>query len=118
MKPKGIHSFQASESAVSPVIGVILMVAITVAMAAIVMVLVSGITDNDAEAPNIVFSKSSDSLTVQRADLGLDWDDFSVQGCTAPTGNVTAGDKLTSCTGQVTVTYVPGNVLLYDGVFQ
>ena len=70
---------EGNEEGVSAVIGVILMVAITVAIAATVYVYVSGMIGGGQEAaPNVAFSKTSDKITVSKADSGLDWNDFTV----------------------------------------
>lgn len=55
---KANRMFKANEDAVSPVIGVILMVAITVVLAAVVFVLVSDLGGEEA-APQISFDKST-----------------------------------------------------------
>jgi len=103
--------------AVSPVIGVILMVAITVVLAAIVFVLVSKLAISPNSETAVSFSKdaTTKTLTVISADKGLKWSDFSVSGCNASSlsGNVTAGNTLTACAGHVTVTYGPTNTLIY-----
>ena len=110
--------FGKDEEAVSPVIGVVLMVAITVIMAAVVFVLVGSLTEFDEETPNVQFTKQDGNLLVFKADEGLTWDDFTVQGCTKPTGTLDAGDTLTDCTGQVTISHAPTNTLVYSGAFQ
>jgi archaeal type IV pilus assembly protein PilA len=103
---KANQKFVQADEAVSPVIGVILMVAITVVLAAVVFVLVSNLSKgaNDA-APKIGFTKSgvgnSTVLTVISAEPVL-WSALSASTtdtalCTvqAPTsGNVTAGQQI------------------------
>lgn len=110
-------TFKQNEEAVSPVIGVILMVAITVVMAALVFVLVSDLTEFGDPAPDVQFVRDSGDLVVFKAPSGLDWSEFTVNGCTAPTGALDAGDRLTACTGNVTVTHVESNTLIYSGAF-
>ena len=70
------------DDAVSAVIGVILMVAITVAIAATVYVYVSGmIGSSPAQTPSMQFVKDdvNDKLTVASADPGdLQWSSFSI----------------------------------------
>ena len=78
---KANRKFVESEEGVSAVIGVILMVAITVAIAATVYVYVSGMMGGAAEkAPTVTFTKdeSLDTLTVVQADSGIDWSDISM----------------------------------------
>ena len=96
---KSNRKFRDEEKAVSAVIGVILMVAITVAIAATVYVYVSGMLGGGAEkAPDMAFTKSSTGnlgLTVTRADAGMIWSEFEVNGnSTGPAGtaDVSAGD--------------------------
>ena len=73
---KANRKFKEEKEAVSAVIGVILMVAITVAIAATVYVYVSGMLGGGSEdIPNIAFSKKYTSLTVTRADNNIYWDD-------------------------------------------
>lgn len=110
--------FAEDQSAVSPVIGVILMVAITVAMAALVVVKVSELGDIGTETPGIQFNRDGDDLVVYRSDNGLEWANFTVTGCTAPTGTVDAGDRLTECSGEVTVKHNASNTLVYGGNFE
>jgi flagellin-like protein len=86
---KANRKFVEEKEAVSAVIGVILMVAITVAIAATVYVYVSGMLGTgQTSTPNVTFTKSSDGLTVARADAGLDWSDFKVTNSTSPIDDV------------------------------
>src|SRR5687768_2884933 len=101
--------------AVSPIIAVILMVAITVVLAATVFVLVSDIHPA-ATAPIISWSadKVGKNITVYQAPLGLTWDQFTVTGCGfVPTGTVDAGDVISACNGTVSITHKPSNSLSY-----
>lgn len=108
-------------AAVSPVIAVILMVAITVVLAATVFVLVSDIAPKQSNvSPQIAWreDQSADTLTVLQAPTGLNWSSFAVSGCTGlPSGTVDAGDTITGCTGAVTVRHNPSNSLVYSGRF-
>jgi len=109
---------EADERAVSAVIGVILMVAITVAIAATVYVYVSGMlggTQN--KAPNMAFNKQTTptkGLTLVSADSGLVWTDFTTTGAARPTGTVTAGQFITLGIGNTTISvvYTPTNTLM------
>ncbi len=71
-----------NDEAVSAVIGVILMVAITVAIAATVYVYVSGmIGDSPETTPNLQFTRDSTRrrITVASADPGnLNWENFEI----------------------------------------
>src|SRR5688500_16831791 len=57
---KANQSFKQNDEAVSPVIGVILMVAITVVLAAVVFVLVSNLGEGADEKPQVGFTKDED----------------------------------------------------------
>ena len=70
------------DEAVSAVIGVILMVAITVAIAATVYVYVSGmIGGTQTQTPGISFTvdAANDKITVASADSGISWDDVYIK---------------------------------------
>ncbi len=128
---KANRKFKDGEGAVSAVIGVILMVAITVAIAATVYVYVSGMMGGESEVtPVITFSKTdqatTNTLTIISADPGdLDWGDLvlKVGGTTTAhgqTGNVEAGDVITkAATGDYTVTiaHTPSNTLVGEWDF-
>jgi len=76
---KANRKFVDGEEAVSAVIGVILMVAITVAIAATVYVYVSGMLGESPETtPNLqlVRDNSLNTLVVSSADSDLMWTDF------------------------------------------
>ena len=91
---KANRKFKEDEEAVSAVIGVILMVAITVAIAATVYVYVSGMIGTSPQStPEIQFTKDelNDKLIVATADpADLKWGHFewSYSGTTATTDNV------------------------------
>ena len=77
---KANQAFKQNDEAVSPVIGVILMVAITVVLAAVVFVLVSNLGEGSEAAPNISFNKDSGALTltvIQAEDA--EWGDFEIE---------------------------------------
>ena len=126
---KANRKFVDSEEGVSAVIGVILMVAITVAIAATVYVYVSGMMGGAAEkAPTITFTKdeSLNTLTVVQADPGVAWIDISMNSTNGTshwtahgmTGDVTAGDTINfdgnTHTGAITIkfSYTPVNALI------
>ena len=72
---------EADERAVSAVIGVILMVAITVAIAATVYVYVSGmIGGTKTQTPNVACTTDSttNKITVATADANIKWKDIIV----------------------------------------
>jgi flagellin-like protein len=96
---KANRKFVTEEEAVSPVIAVILMVAITVVLAATVFVLVSDIGGQQGAAPAINFQSNEalDRLVVNSADSRADWArlQVSANGTTALMG---AADCNTSTT--------------------
>lgn len=104
------------EEAVSPVIGVILLVAITVVMSALVFVLVSGLGDGVTGAPpQMNFRSDGDDYYLLSATPGLEWSRFSVTGCNElPSGNVTAGDILGDCTDPVRVVDTKTNSVIWS----
>jgi flagellin-like protein len=112
---KANRKFVNEEEAVSAVIGVILMVAITVAIAATVYVYVSGmLTPGSQDAPDVAFIMDdvANTLTCTKvSESGLIWStDIVAENSTGsvdwtlPTGTVTAGDQITGIAGDVTVT--------------
>lgn len=116
---------EADERAVSAVIGVILMVAITVAIAATVYVYVSGMIGGGADkAPDMAFSRQTTptkGVTLVSADPGLVWADFEIlyNGTTAiaaPATNVYAGQFIPLPTGYdvgvITIRHIPTNTLM------
>ncbi|MEA3144334.1 MAG: Archaeal Type pilin, N-terminal [Thermoplasmata archaeon] len=84
---KANQAFKGSDEAVSPVIGVILMVAITVVLAAVVFVLVSNLSKgSNASAPTLAINTddTNDKLVITSAATGADWSRLSlkVASCT------------------------------------
>lgn len=74
--PDGIRR----DDAVSPVLGVILMVAITVVLATSVFLMMNPFTQRD-EPPALALSKheGGDALRLSRAPVGTDWSEFSIR---------------------------------------
>ena len=116
-KMKANRKFKNEEEAVSAVIGVILMVAITVAIAATVYVYVSGmLTGGSQKTPDIAFimDDANDRLTVTKVSVtNIPWDTTNMVISGAITladlydddGFVTAGDYFANCTGVITISY-------------
>lgn len=113
---------EADERAVSAVIGVILMVAITVAIAATVYVYVSGmIGGTKNQTPNVACTTDStaNKVTVATADANIKWADITIT--TNPThavdiwysGGIT-NDTATAMSATETVT--AGDYILINGV--
>lgn len=120
-----------NQYAISAVIGVIIMVAITVAMAAAALAFFTGlIGEQKKEAPNIEFTKleTDKSIIIATADIDTKWDDINIvftnattsaSLITPKTGPINAGDRIDLrldqiLRGKVTVifTYIPTNSLL------
>ena len=109
-----------NESAVSAVIGVIIMVAITIAMAAVAYAYFTGMMGGgDEEVPviNFIPSEAENTLMVSTANANAKWDDINITFSDGTnydylekTGTVTAGqaidlDNDQTLTGSVTVTF-------------
>jgi flagellin-like protein len=119
-----------NQNAISAVIGVILMVAITVAMAAVAYAYFTGmIGGQKTQTPVISFTKSDSdkTLTVSTADVGLNWNDINITftnatgfGYLEKIGVISAGDTINVLSqplkGEVTVAFrhVPTNTQLGD----
>jgi len=140
---KANKKFVEEKEAVSAVIGVILMVAITVAIAATVYVYVSGMLGDEQEsAPNITFktydvgnylqvvSSAPGSLAWTNINITYDGilgysdltlDEVAYSGSTAPAGwgDITGGQKITvgSTECNVTVLWIPTNTLIGEYSF-
>ncbi len=134
---KANRKYKESEEAVSAVIGVILMVAITVAIAATVYVYVSGMIGGGAQqTPTIscTVDNTNDKLIISSADSSANWDDITVtldnstasyaiydtggsnNASTSSTQDVTAGDYILiyGFSGNIKATfkYDPTNTLM------
>ena len=120
-----------NQNAVSAVIGVIIMVAITVAMAAVAYAYFTGMIGGQKPAtPVISFtpSASDKTITVSDADINVNWNDINITITNTTTfthfvktGVVKAGDiidlskdPIPIIRGKVTVTFthIPTNTLL------
>lgn len=121
-------------NAVSPVIGVILMVAITVVLAAVVYVMVSRLADGSGEIPvEIGLSRSGDgSFTVTSFSESVAYDNltikdngsttiYTVNGFTPSDGQVMeAGDIIRPTDledGQHEISFIYRDVLIYQAHF-
>ena len=112
---KANRKFKEEKEAVSAVIGVILMVAITVAIAATVFVYVNQLADTGGGAGKTISatfdSKNEDdyyvTFKVTSADAGIAWSDVSAKwkdmGGNADGSNVTTSDGSTDQTGNIEV---------------
>jgi flagellin-like protein len=138
-KMKANRKFVNEDEAVSAVIGVILMVAITVAIAATVYVYVSGMLGGGpSKAPDMSFNQDNidKTLTLVRADANLDWADFTssypatitaitldgtaigATGLAISSGAVTAGAIFAiTGTGTITIRHIGTNTLMGTWTF-
>ena len=119
------------ESAVSAVIGVIIMVAITIAMAAVAYAYFTGMVGGgDEEVPviNFIPSEAENTLMVSTANANANWNDINItfsdgtsydyleKSGTVTAGNVIDLDTDQTLIGTVTVTFRhnPTNTMLGD----
>jgi flagellin-like protein len=128
---KANQKFVRNDEAVSPVIGVILMVAITVVLAAVVFVLVTRLSGSGSQSTPVIGATADNtsagrSVTITSAPPNLVWADFQTggtAGCedvSVKLGNVTAGDVI-DCTGGTAGTfnliYKPTNGIAFTHTF-
>lgn len=103
-----IKNLRNDNEAVSPVVGVILMVAITVILAVVVFVMVSDIGDTDTDVIQIVMHEEDDQsyMVYSISEDDLDWADLDVAGCDiVPIGTVAIGDIIDDCDEDVLISY-------------
>ncbi|MCX6665141.1 MAG: type IV pilin [Euryarchaeota archaeon] len=130
------RNIKQNEHAVSAVIGVTLMVAVTIAMGAVAYAYFTGMIGGNQKVatPAIAFTKSDSehTITVSTADIGVNWEDVNItftNGISADflekTGPLSAGNTINldtdqSLTGEVTVAFrhVPSNSQLGTYIFQ
>jgi flagellin-like protein len=124
-KMKANRKFIKEEKAVSAVIGVILMVAITVAIAATVYVYVSGMIGTSPQVtPTMTMQQSATdkTLTVIKADPNsLTWAQLEIKSSLGGTwlkaGTVKAGNMVTACKGTMTIRHISTNTLIGTWTF-
>ncbi len=99
---KANRKFVEGDEAVSAVIGVILMVAITVAIAATVYVYVSGMIGVQQKVPTVqlLADEDDDRLSVINTDADVYWDNLAIRVTGACTIRVNGECLLTSGTNQ------------------
>ena len=92
---KKIGKMWKDMTGVSPIIAVILMVAITVVLAATIYVWVSGFGGSGSSTPAISMSADNvnDKLIVTSCDPGINWTDISIKASVACDGNLTTDDN-------------------------
>ena len=138
---KANQTLRNDEEAVSPVIGVILMVAITVVLAAVVFVLVTKLSGSGNQNTPVIGFGFDDSnartATVNSAPNSISWGDITVT-CSAGTAaaetadgtaitihdpntttTVAAGDVVSGCDAgaTLTLTYIPSNGIIASHKF-
>jgi flagellin-like protein len=106
---KANRALQTDTEAVSPVVGVILMVAITVVLAATVFVVVGQMGKKTAQAPSIQFliDSRTGKISIVRADAGVDISNLQVQMSVAGRFNYNAQATSTAGTALTPNTYAP-----------
>ncbi len=119
------------EEAVTPTVGVVLMVAITMVLAGVVFVVVQSDNKNIPDPPHVAFAADYSgaggvlTVSVVVADIGeAEWSRVSIgpastAACTLPTGTIHAGDEVVCTTdGYLTLSYmldVGDSTLLWAG---
>lgn len=107
MKEK-IKQFVADKRGVSPVIGVVLMVAVVVILAAVIGAFVLGLGGDQSQAPQASFSVDNGDIIYEGGDP-LDGGDIEITGAGSGSGSggeLTAGDTVGSVSGDGTVRVV------------
>ena len=107
MKEK-IRQFVADKRGVSPVIGVVLMVAVVVILAAVIGAFVLGLGGDQQATPQATFSVDSGEIIYEGGD-SISGGDIEVTGAgsdSTGTGELTAGDTIGSVSGDGTVRIV------------
>ena len=131
MNKKNLKSLKNDKRAVSPVIGVILMVAITVILAAVIAAFVFGFSPAGEKTPNAQLKASATGTTLTLTHMG--GDPVNLTRCMTivdktdlatnkPTGILTVGNEesgtITACTQgdpvEVEVIYIPSSSYLLD----
>ena len=100
--------FVAEKRAVSPVIGVVLMVAVVVILAAVIGAFVLGLGGDQNQAPQASFSVDNGEIIYEGGDA-IDGGDIEVNGAAGDstgTGALSAGDSIGSVNGDGTVRVV------------
>jgi len=75
-----IRGWIKDKAGVSPIIAIILMVAITVVLAATIYVWVSGMGKTGTSTPNLsaIVDNANDKVVITSAETGLDWSDIKI----------------------------------------
>lgn len=115
MKDK-LKQFVGAKRGVSPVIGVVLMVAVVVILAAVIGAFVLGLGGDQSTTPQASFSISDDNKVIYEGGDSIDGSDIKVtiagtngDESTAEKGKLTAGTAITgklTKTGTVRVVYI------------
>ena len=134
-----------NKRAVSPVVGVILMVAITIVLAATIYIWISSMSTPQSTTPSISFraqilrNNSNDNydinLTVVSVQGSANWEDLEITATKdgssvdedklyfPKSGPVQAGQVITitvpsKATVKVTIRHIPSNSVIYENTFQ
>jgi|AntDeeMetagen681_2_1112603.scaffolds.fasta_scaffold06711_2 flagellin-like protein len=107
-----LNELRSDSRGVSPVIGVVLMIAVVVILAAVVGAFATGIFGNQQQSPQAAFSLDDGTVTMDSGD-SIPGDQLTVEGAGASAFDndpVTAGSVATGATdgntdGQITVTW-------------
>ena len=109
MKSK-LNELRSDSRGVSPVIGVVLMIAVVVILAAVVGAFATGVFGGQTDAPQAAFSYENETVTMDSGE-NIPADQLTVEGDGSfDTGTVTAGDSASPATdadgdGDIEVTW-------------
>ena len=108
MKSK-LNELRSDSRGVSPVIGVVLMIAVVVILAAVVGAFATGVFGGQTDAPQAAFSYSDGNVTMDSGE-NIPADQLTVEGGGSFNGTVTAGDSASPATdadgdGDIEVTW-------------
>ena len=107
MKSK-LNELRSDSRGVSPVIGVVLMIAVVVILAAVVGAFATGVFGGQTDAPQAAFSYDDGTVTMESGE-NIPADQLNVEGTESFSDTVTAGDSVaasdTDGDGQIDVTW-------------
>jgi hypothetical protein len=91
-------------------------------------IMLSGCIDNntitslslDDFPPIIIFDKKDDTLMVLASGSDLNWSNVEITSgqCEIPSGSISAGDKVTNCTGNLVLIWNPSNTVIGEWDFR
>lgn len=126
-KVKSNRTFRLKEDeAVSAVVSIIVMLTTTVAISATVYVYVNGMmVDISKKTPDVhfIYDNTAKTLIVASTNPSIvEWDDFEILGTgtyvfSGLGSKVIAGDRITDCSGEISIRYRPTNTIIGSWFF-